>query len=66
VSRLSGVFGKLDESLPLASILDRRSAGIKDLSAGYLLDDDWRNDFEEEPAAVRAELEQMRGSAPES
>ena len=31
VSRLSGVFGKLDESRPLASILDRRSAGIKDL-----------------------------------
>ncbi len=43
VSRLSGVFAKLDESRPLASILDRRSAGIKDLSAGYLLDDDWRN-----------------------
>ncbi len=43
VSRLSGVFGKLDESRPLASILDRRSAGVKDLSAGYLLDDDWRN-----------------------
>jgi pimeloyl-ACP methyl ester carboxylesterase len=43
VSRLSGVFGKLDESRPLASILDRRSAGIKDLSAGYLLDDDWRD-----------------------
>ena len=44
VSRLSGVFGKLDESRPLASILDRRSAGIKDLCAGYLLDDHWRND----------------------
>jgi hypothetical protein len=44
VSRLSGAFGKLDESRPLASILDRRSAGIKDLSAGYLLDDHWRND----------------------
>jgi len=43
VSRLSGMFAKLDESRPLASILDRRSAGIKDLSAGYLLDDDWRN-----------------------
>ena len=39
VSRLSGAFDKLDESRPLASILDRRSAGIKDLSAGYLLDD---------------------------
>ena len=44
VSRLSGVFGKLDESRPLASILDRRSAGIKDLSAGHLLDDHWRDD----------------------
>ena len=43
VSRLSGVFAMLDESRPLASILDRRSAGIKDLSAGYLLDDDWRD-----------------------
>jgi len=44
VSRLSGVFGRLDESRPLASILDRRSAGIKDLRAGHLLDDHWRND----------------------
>ncbi len=44
VSRLSHMFGKLDESRPLASILDRRSAGIRDLSAGYLLDDHWRND----------------------
>ena len=43
VSRLSGMFAKFDESRPLASILDRRSAGVKDLSAGYLLDDDWRN-----------------------
>ena len=43
VSRLSGAFGKFDESRPLASILDRRSAGIKDLSSGYLLDDDWRD-----------------------
>ena len=42
VRRLSGVFGKLDESRPLASILDRRNAGAKDLSAGYLLDEDWR------------------------
>jgi pimeloyl-ACP methyl ester carboxylesterase len=42
VSRLSGVLGKLDESRPLASVLDRRSAGIKDLRAGYLLDDHWR------------------------
>jgi len=43
VSRLSSVLAKLDETRPLASILDRRSAGIKDLRAGYLLDDDWRD-----------------------
>ena len=42
VSRLSGVLGKLDEGRPLASVLNRRSAGIKDLRAGYLLDDHWR------------------------
>jgi len=42
VSRLSTVLGRLDESRPLASILDRRSAGIKDLHAGYLLDEHWR------------------------
>ena len=43
VSRLSGLLGKLDESRPVASILDRRSDGIKDLHAGYLLDEDWRD-----------------------
>jgi len=43
VRRLSGVFAKLDESRPLASVLDRRSVGVKDLSAGYLLDEDWDN-----------------------
>jgi pimeloyl-ACP methyl ester carboxylesterase len=41
VSRLSGVLGKLDESRPLASVLDRRSAGIKDLRAGHLIDEHW-------------------------
>jgi len=43
VGRLSGVLAKLDESRPLASVLDRRSAGIKDLRAGYLLDEHWRH-----------------------
>jgi pimeloyl-ACP methyl ester carboxylesterase len=43
VSRLSEMLDKLDESRPLALVLNRRSAGIKDLHAGYLLDDDWRN-----------------------
>jgi len=41
VSSLAGVLDKLDESRPLADLLDRRSAGIKDLGAGLLLDDDW-------------------------
>lgn len=40
VSRLSDMLGRLDESRPLASVLDTRSAGIKDLRAGSLLDDD--------------------------
>jgi hypothetical protein len=42
VNQLTGVLGKVDESRPLASVLNRRSAGIKDLRAGYLLDDHWR------------------------
>ncbi len=41
VSRLSSVLAMLDESRPLAAILDRRSAGIKDLYAGNLLDEHW-------------------------
>lgn len=44
VDRLTRLLGKLDEGRPLASVLDRRSAGIKDLYAGYLLDDDWRTE----------------------
>jgi pimeloyl-ACP methyl ester carboxylesterase len=43
VTRLSGVLGRLEETRPLASVLNRRSAGIKDLRAGYLLDDHWRD-----------------------
>ena len=41
VSRLSGVLGRLNETRALASVLDRRSAGIKDLHAGALLDSQW-------------------------
>jgi len=41
ISRLTDLLGRLDESRPLASVLNRRSAGIKDLGAGSLLDDDW-------------------------
>ncbi len=54
VSHLSGVFGKLDESRPLASVLDRRSAGIKDLGAGYLLDDHWRETGDWSKPPIRA------------
>jgi len=43
VGHLSGVLAKLNESRPLASVLDRRSAGIKDLRAGYLLDEHWHD-----------------------
>jgi len=43
VSHFASALGKLAESRALASILDRRSAGIKDLRAGSLLDDDWRD-----------------------
>jgi pimeloyl-ACP methyl ester carboxylesterase len=42
ISELSAVLGRLEVARPLASVLERRSAGIKDLRAGYLLDDDWR------------------------
>lgn len=41
VSRLATVAGKREESRPLASVLNRRSAGIKDLHAGNLVDADW-------------------------
>jgi len=41
VSHLASLADKLDESRPLASVLNRRSAGIKDLHAGTFLDDDW-------------------------
>ena len=43
VSQFSEALSKLDTSRPLAAVLDRRSAGIKDLHSGHLLDDDWRD-----------------------
>jgi hypothetical protein len=42
ISELSSVLGRLEVARPLASVLERRSAGIKDLRAGYLLDEDWQ------------------------
>jgi hypothetical protein len=43
VGHLTSALGKVEESRALASVLDRRSAGIKDLRAGCLLADDWRD-----------------------
>jgi len=41
VRHLSRVLGGINEARALASVLDRRSAGVKDLHAGALLDSDW-------------------------
>jgi len=41
VSRLTGVLRRLNEARAFASVLDRRSAGIKDLLTGALLDSEW-------------------------
>jgi len=41
VSRLSGLLGRIDEGRALAAVLNRRSAGIKDLHSGALLDEEW-------------------------
>jgi len=47
VSRLGVVLGRLDEGRPLASVLGRRSAGIRDLHDGALLDSQWRENAEQ-------------------
>ena len=41
VSRLSRLLGRIDEGRALATVLNRRSAGIKDLHSGAVLDDAW-------------------------
>ena len=43
VSGLTSVLDKLDEGRPLAPVINRRSAGIKDLRSGFFLDDYWRD-----------------------
>jgi pimeloyl-ACP methyl ester carboxylesterase len=43
VHRLSHLLSRLGETAPIANVLKVRSAGIKDLRYGYLLDDDWRD-----------------------
>ena len=42
VNMLAGTLRVLPETRPLATLLDVRSAGIKDLRFGYLRDDDWQ------------------------
>lgn len=41
-ARLSGALARLAETRPLAAFVNQRSAGIKDLRHGYLIEDDWR------------------------
>jgi pimeloyl-ACP methyl ester carboxylesterase len=37
-----GVLARLPETRPLAKAIEQRSAGIKDLGHGYVVDEDWR------------------------
>jgi triacylglycerol esterase/lipase EstA (alpha/beta hydrolase family) len=39
-----GVLARLPETRPLAKAIEQRSAGIKDLRHGYVVDEDWRED----------------------
>jgi pimeloyl-ACP methyl ester carboxylesterase len=48
----SAALGALPETRPLASFLRRRSAGIRDLRQGSLVDADWKD---RDPDALRAE-----------
>jgi pimeloyl-ACP methyl ester carboxylesterase len=48
VSRLSDLLSRLDEGRALAAVLNRRSAGIKDLQSGALLDDERSENTEAE------------------
>lgn len=49
---LAHALGRLPETRPLADFFRRRSAGIRDLRAGSLVDDDWRG---RDPDALRAD-----------
>jgi pimeloyl-ACP methyl ester carboxylesterase len=46
VSRLSSELARLNEARALASVLDRRSSGVKDLRAGALVDGEWSEKFD--------------------
>lgn len=41
VNVITAALGRVPEVAPLARLVDKRSAGVKDLRYGYLLDDDW-------------------------
>jgi len=41
VNIITAALGAIPEVAPIAKLVDRRSAGVKDLRYGYLLDDDW-------------------------
>ena len=47
----AAAFGALPETRMLSAVLQRRSAGIRDLRAGSLVDEDWRD---RDPDALRA------------
>lgn len=51
VHHAAAALGALPESRPLAGLLRRRSAGIRDLRRGSLVDEDWRG---RDPEALRA------------
>jgi pimeloyl-ACP methyl ester carboxylesterase len=51
VHYLAHGLGKLPETAPVANFLRRRSAGIRDLRQGSLVDEDWRD---RDPEALRA------------
>jgi pimeloyl-ACP methyl ester carboxylesterase len=44
VHAVSWALRKVPEARPMAEILDARSAGIRDLRFGYLVEDDWRGE----------------------
>lgn len=44
VHAVSWALRKVPEARPVAEILDSRSAGIRDLRFGYLVEDDWRGE----------------------
>jgi pimeloyl-ACP methyl ester carboxylesterase len=58
----SAGLAKLPETRPFAQFLRRRSAGIRDLRAGSLVDEDWRDlDPDDLKAAVCAEIPLLEG-----